>query len=76
MRTTVDLDDDVAAAVKRLRAERGLGLSEAVNELMRAGLSRRTRSARFRQRTAPIGLRLDVSNVAEVLETLDGPTRR
>jgi Ribbon-helix-helix protein, copG family len=76
MRTTVDLDDDVAAAIKRLRAERGLGLSEAVNELARAGLSRRARSARFRQRTAPIGLRLDVSNVAEAIETLDGPASR
>ena len=76
MRTTVDLDDDVAAAIKRLRAERGLGLSAAVNELARAGLSRRAKSARFRQRTARIGLKLDVSNVAEALETLDGPARR
>lgn len=76
MRTTVDLDDDVTAAIKRLRAERGLGLSEAVNELARAGLSAHPRSARFRQRTARLGLRLDISNVAEALETLDGPTRR
>lgn len=76
MRTTVDLDDDVAAAIKRLRAERGLGLSEAVNELARAGLSRPARSARFRQRTARFGLKLDVSNVAEALETLDGPASR
>ncbi len=76
MRTTVDLDDDVAAAIKRLRAERGLGLSEAVNELARAGLTARPRSGRFRQRTARFGLRLDVSNVAEALETLAGPARR
>ena len=38
MRTTLSLDDDVAAAVQRLREERHLGLSEAVNELVRAGL--------------------------------------
>jgi DNA-binding transcriptional LysR family regulator len=38
MRTTLSLDDDVAAAVQRLREERNLGLSEAVNELVRAGL--------------------------------------
>ena len=32
MRTTVALDDDVVAAVERVRRERGLGLSEALNE--------------------------------------------
>jgi hypothetical protein len=31
MRTTVNLDPDVAAAAERLRAERNIGLSEAVN---------------------------------------------
>ena len=31
MRTTLSLDDDVAAAVQRLREERNLGLSDAVN---------------------------------------------
>jgi hypothetical protein len=39
MRTTLSLDDDVAAAVQRLREERHVGLSEAVNELIRAGLA-------------------------------------
>src|SRR4051794_32418857 len=39
MRTTVTLADDVAAAVDRLRREEGLGLSEAVNKLARAGLT-------------------------------------
>jgi hypothetical protein len=39
MRTTVSLDDDVGAAVQRLRVERNIGLSEAVNELARAGLA-------------------------------------
>ncbi|MBA2440300.1 MAG: aldose 1-epimerase [Thermoleophilaceae bacterium] len=30
----------------------------------------------FRQRTEPIGLRVDVTNVAEAIETLDGPAGR
>ena len=38
MRTTLTLDDDVAAALSRRRAERGTGLREEINELLRAGL--------------------------------------
>lgn len=71
MRTTVRLDDDVAAAADLLRSERNIGLSEAVNQLARAGLQTRPPSQRFRQRTQHVGLRLDISNVAEVLELLD-----
>jgi Arc/MetJ family transcription regulator len=76
MRTTLSLDDDVAAAVQRLREERNLGLSEAVNELVRAGLAVRPRRKAFRQRTANLGLRIDVSSVADALEHLDGPGAR
>jgi metal-responsive CopG/Arc/MetJ family transcriptional regulator len=76
MRTTVSLDDDVAAAVDRLRRERHLGLSEAVNELVRAGLRAPRHKQVFRQRTADLGLRIDVSNVAEALDLLDGPASR
>jgi Arc/MetJ family transcription regulator len=76
MRTTLTLDDDVAAAVQRLREERHIGPSEAVNELIRAGLAIPAQRKKFRQRTAKIGLRVDVSNVAEALESLDGPESR
>ncbi|WOQ15763.1 ribbon-helix-helix protein, CopG family [Raineyella sp. W15-4] len=72
MRTTIRLDDDVAAAVERLRRERHLGLAEAVNQLARAGMERAgTRRKTFTQRTAHVGLRVDVSNIAEVLDLLD-----
>jgi metal-responsive CopG/Arc/MetJ family transcriptional regulator len=76
MRTTVRLDDDVAVALDRLRRERAIGLSEAVNELIRAGLQRTPRRRRFQQRTQALGLRVDVSNVAEALEQLEGPAAR
>ena len=76
MRTTVSLDDDVAAAVDELRRQRQLGMSEAVNELIRAGLRAPRRRRQFRQRTADLGLRIDVSNVAEAVDLLDGPTAR
>lgn len=39
MRTTLTLDDDVAAALARRRAERGTRLRHEVNELLRAGLA-------------------------------------
>ncbi len=73
VRTTIRLDDDVAAAVDRVRRERGLGLSNAVNELIRAGLGAGRPRRTFRQRSKPIGLRVDVTNVAEAVELLDGP---
>lgn len=76
MRTTVTLDDDVAAAVERVRKERSLGLSEAINELVRVGLATKPARSRFRQHSSPLGLRIDVSNVAEALELLEGPGAR
>lgn len=38
MRTTLSLDDDVAALIERLRAERRTGLKELVNQALRRGL--------------------------------------
>jgi metal-responsive CopG/Arc/MetJ family transcriptional regulator len=76
MRTTVNLDDDVASAVDRLRRERSLGLSEAVNELIRASLATRPSRRPFRQRSQPMGLVIDVSNIGEAIEQLDGPATR
>ena len=72
----MNLDEDVAKAVERLRRERGIGLSEAVNELIRGGLGRKTNRRRFRQRTQPMGIRVDVTNVAEALDLLEGPSTR
>jgi len=40
MRTTVALNDDVAAEVERLRGERSIGVSAAVNELARVEMAR------------------------------------
>ena len=70
------LDDDVAAALDRLRRDRKLGLSEALNELIRAGLKAPAPHAPFRQRTADLGAGIDVRNVAEALELAEGPAHR
>jgi hypothetical protein len=76
MRTTVEFDEDTAAAVEQLRREQGLGVSEAVNELIRRGLLPRKRVTPFRQKTVRLGLSIDVSNVAEALDVLEGADAR
>ncbi len=72
MRTTVTLADDVAAEVRRLQRDQGLGVSDAVNRLARAGLTSKPERPPFRQRTARLDVRVDMTNVAEALEVLDG----
>jgi hypothetical protein len=71
MRTTITFAEDVAAAIERLRKERDLGLSEAVNELIRAGLTVDAPRRPFRQATHDLGLKVDVSNVGRVVDLLD-----
>lgn len=76
MRTTLTLADDVVAAVEKLRRERSIGLSDAVNQLVRAGLIKQGTSAPFRQKAHDLGRGIDFSNVADTIETLDGPAAR
>ncbi|HPE12671.1 MAG: CopG family transcriptional regulator [Actinobacteria bacterium] len=71
MRTTVNLADDVAAEVARICKQRGVGLSAAINELARAGMTATTPVETFQQRSVSMGLRIDVSNVGDVLDMLD-----
>lgn len=72
MRTTVVIDSDVAGEIERLRRQ-GMGLSEALNLLARRGMAaeKPTTTARYRHRTSSIGLKIDVTNVADVLDLLD-----
>jgi hypothetical protein len=76
MRTTVTLDQDISAAVESLRRERGFGLSEALNHLARTGLTVKAARRPFRQRSTRLALKVDVTNVAEAIEQLDGPAAR
>lgn len=71
MRTTVTLDADVAVEIERLRREDGLGLSQALNQLARKGMALNQTRARFEQRTYSLGLKVDVTNIGEVLAMLD-----
>ena len=71
MRTTVTLADDVAAAVEQLRKSEGVGVSEAVNRLVRDGLTRPETRAPYVHESFDVGLRIDVANIGEVLAMLD-----
>lgn len=66
----------VAAAVEQHRRKGATGLSEAVNELIRKGLVAERRQERFEQATHDLGDGIDFGNVAEAIETLDGPATR
>ncbi len=50
-------------------------MSEAVNELARGGMSRSAHARAYRQRGVHLGLRVDVSNIADVLDALDDDDR-
>ncbi|MGI9029846.1 MAG: ribbon-helix-helix protein, CopG family [Ilumatobacteraceae bacterium] len=76
MRTTVVLDDDTAKAVEQLRRDAQRGMSEAVNELIRRGMLASPPNRRYEPRPRHLGLRIDVSNVAEAIDLLEGAESR
>ena len=82
MRTTLTLDDDVAAVIERLRRDRDANLKDIVNEALREGLKHMTaprrKPARFRTAAADLGrcLLSNVDNVAETLAVAEGDAFR
>ena len=71
MRTTIALDPDVEAGIERLRREQGLGLSEAVNLLVRRGMVPTKRRQQYTMSPRSLGARIDVTNIGEVLGMFD-----
>ena len=73
MRTTLTLDDDVAAALERLRRARDASLKDVVNDALRRGLNDLAEPSkprtRFRTQSATLG-RLRVATIDNVSETL------
>lgn len=74
MRTTITLDDDVAARLKRL--SRGGRFKDVVNQALRRGLERMESKEpvpEYRVRAVKgYPLRTDLDNVAEVLAEIEG----
>ena len=76
MRTTIEFDSDTAQAIEAFRRKRGTGVSETVNELVRQGLLVRTNPLPFVPIVRKLGLMIDVSNIADALDLLEGPNAR
>jgi hypothetical protein len=78
MRTTLTIDDDVAAQLDRLRRGRNLTLKAIVNEALRRGLrdvdAPQKKRTPFRTKVFGTGKPLipNVDNVAEVIAFLEG----
>jgi len=75
VRTTYSPAPDVAAEIARVRREQGVGVSEAIDILARRGMTagRPEPAEPHRQQTFHLGRRrLDVTNIGDVLDQLDG----
>ena len=80
MRTTLTLDDDVAAALELRRREQGHSLKEEVNDLLRVGLMhvdvQAAEQPRFRVEPFDAGgLLIDIDDVSAALDAAEGPWR-
>ncbi len=82
MRTTLSLDDDVAAALERLKKKRRQRFKDLVNEALRRGLREMSeppkRGQPFRTRAVALGrCRVaSLDNVAEALAVAEGESFR
>lgn len=78
MRTTITLDDDVAASLRRLEKRRGVKFKALVNEALREGIKSLVAPPKkrgvFRTRSVDLGScrAANVDNVAEVLAVAEG----
>ena len=78
MRTTLTLDDDVAAHLQRVQKRRKATFRVVVNDVLREGLTAMDKPpvtpVRFETKPLDAGpLLMNIDNTAEVLEILEGP---
>jgi hypothetical protein len=81
MRTTLTLDDDVAAVLRRLQHSRGASLKQVVNEVLRLGIaalgSPRKKATRFRTPEVSVGrLLISLESTPEALAIAEGEDHR
>lgn len=78
MRTTLTIDDDVAAKLAAEVRRQGVSFKEVVNETLRIGLETRREMAAvepFKVRARAMGRRagLNYNDIGELLERIEGP---
>lgn len=74
MRTTVTIDADLAAKLRRIARERGISFKEALNTMLRAGMAARAGAARpYRLRARRLGLRpgIDLDRALHLASALE-----
>jgi plasmid stability protein len=82
VRTTLTLEDDVAAKLRSAVRRSGRSFKEVVNEVLRQGLSATPSSAkpaRFTVRARDLGELspgVQIDNVGDLLERVEGPLHR
>lgn len=81
MRTTLTLDDDVAAKLKAEVRRSGEPFKQVVNRVLRLGLHRQAAPKPlppFKVKAYDLGLRpgLDLDNIGELLDKIEGPFHR
>jgi hypothetical protein len=77
MRTTLTLDEDIAAKLKEETNRTGRPLKQIINEILREGLTRtpHKKTPPFRVKTRKLGHYpgLDYDNIGVLLEQVEGP---
>ncbi len=80
-RTTVTLEDDIAAQLEERARSTGASFKDVINQALRVGLSRQampTRQKPFKILARPLGLRqgLSYDNISDLLEYGEGSHHR
>lgn len=78
-RTTLTLEDDIAARLREEARRQGRSLKEVVNDALRAGLERRDDEVSpYEVQARDMGVRpgIDLDDIQGLLDRLDGPERR
>jgi hypothetical protein len=78
VRTTLTLDDDVAALLKKEVRKSREPFKQVVNRYLRSGLTAAKQPARrpFKVKPINLGLPRDFDKIEELLEYLEGPEHR
>ena len=73
MRTTITLEEDIAAALRRSMRERDITFKEAVNTTLRAGLGAAREAKPYAQRTYRMGVRpgIDLDHALRLAAALE-----